>query len=97
MNSVVSAPQVVVGNHLEGLQAYGGALVELEPEFQPDTREQRRMLLEREKPQIAHFEFADFPGYAVIHVSEAAVRADIYPADSDKPWKIVTLRPMLDH
>jgi len=97
MNSVVSAPKVVVKNRLEGLKGYGGALVELEPEFQPNTREERRTLLEREKPQIAHFEFADYPGYAVIHVSDAAVRADIYPADADKPWKTVSLRPMPDN
>jgi hypothetical protein len=97
VNSVVSAPNVTLKNHLEGLKAYGGALVELEPEFQPDTREQRRALLEQEKPHIAHFEFADFPGYAVIHVSDTAIRADIYPADSDKPWKTVTLGPMLDN
>ncbi len=96
-NSVVSAPRVIVKNHLEGLRDYGGALVELEPEFQPDTREQRRALLEQEKPQIAHFEFADFPGYIVIHVSDATIRADIYPADADKPWKTLTLRPMLDN
>jgi 3',5'-cyclic AMP phosphodiesterase CpdA len=96
LNSVVSAPKVTVKNHREGLKAYGGALVELEPEFQPNTREERRTLLEREKPHIAHFEFADFPGYAVIHVSGAAVRADIYPADSDKPWKAVSLCPRRD-
>ena len=96
MNSVVSAPKVVVKNRLEGLKGYGGALVELEPEFQPNTREERRTLLEREKPQIAHFEFADYPGYAVIHVSDAAVRADIYPADSDKLWKTVSLGPRRD-
>jgi hypothetical protein len=97
MNSVVSSPNVAVKNHLEGLKDYGGALVELEPEFQPDTREQRRTLLEHEKPHIAYFEFADFPGYAVIHVSNATIRADIYPADSDKPWKTVSLRPTLDN
>ncbi|MCL5278715.1 MAG: metallophosphoesterase [Planctomycetes bacterium] len=96
VNSVVSAPNVTVRNYVEGLKAYGGALVELEPEFQPDTRAQRRALLEREKPQIAHFEFADFPGYAVLHVSDATIRADIYPADADKPWKTVSLRPMRD-
>jgi hypothetical protein len=96
LNSVVSAPKVTVKNHLEGLKDYSGALVELEPEFQPDTREQRRALLEQEKPHIAHFEFADFPGYAVLHVSDATVRADIYPADSDKPWKTVSLCPRGD-
>ena len=97
MNSVVSSPNVTVKNHLEGLKDYGGALVELEPEFQPDTREQRRTLLERERPHIAHFEFADFPGYAIIHVSDATIRADVYPADSNKPWKTVSLQPTLDN
>jgi hypothetical protein len=97
MNSVVSSPKVTVKNHLEGLKDYGGALVELELEFQPDTREQRRTLLEQEKPHIAHFEFADFPGYAIIHVSDATVRADVYPAGFDKPWQTVSLRPMPDN
>jgi hypothetical protein len=97
LNSVVSAPKVTVKNHLEGLKAYDGTLVELESEFQPNTREERRTLLEQEKPHIAHFEFADFPGYAVIHVSNATVRADIYPADSDRPWKTVSFRPVLDN
>jgi hypothetical protein len=91
MNSVIDSPNVSVRNHLEGLENYGGSLVDLEPEFQPDTVDERRTLLEREKPYIAGFEYADFPGYAVIHVSDAGVTADIHAGDSDKVWKSVPL------
>jgi len=97
MSSVISSPTISVRNHLEGVQNYGGPLVELEPEFQPETRESRRSLLEREKLQIARFEYADFPGYAILHVSEAKIAADIYPGDSDKLWKTIPLAPALDN
>jgi hypothetical protein len=97
MNSVISTPRVSVKNHLEGAQNYGGRLVELEPDFQPETLEQRRTLLEREKPQIARFEYAELAGYAILHVSDAGVRADICLGDSEKPWKTVPLAPELDN
>jgi hypothetical protein len=97
MNSVISSPKVSVKNHLEGLKSYGASLVELEPEFQPETKSERQTLLEREKPSIARFEYADFPGYAVIHVSDTKISADIYLGDSDKLWKTVSLVPMLDN
>jgi len=97
MSSVIGSPKISTKNHLEGVQNYGGSLVELEPEFQPETRESRRSLLEREKPQIARFEYADFPGYAIVHVSDAKIAADIYPGDSDKLWKTIPLAPALDN
>ncbi len=93
MNSVLDAPNVAVRDHLEGLESYGPSLVDLEPEFQPDTVAERRTQLEREKPHIAAFESADFPGYAVIHVSDAGVTADIHIGDSDTLWKTVPLDP----
>jgi hypothetical protein len=96
LNSVINKAQVPVKNHLEGVQNYGGRLVELEPDFQPGTLEQRRSLLEREKPHIARFEHAELAGYAIFHVSDAGVRADIYLDDSEKPWKTVPLTPGLD-
>jgi 3',5'-cyclic AMP phosphodiesterase CpdA len=95
MSSVISKPRVSVKNHLEGVQNYGGRLVELEPDFQPQTLAQRRTLLEREKPHIARFEHAELAGYAIFHVSDAGVRADIYLGDSEKPWKTVPLTPGL--
>ncbi len=93
MNSVIDSPKVAVRNHAEGVENYGGSLVDLEPEFQPDTVAERRTLLEREKPYIAIFECADFPGFAVVHVSDTGVSADIHLGDSDKVWKSVPLNP----
>ncbi len=97
ISSVISSPKISMKNHLEGVQNYGGPLVELEPEFQPETKELRRNLLEREKPQIARFEYADFPGYAILHVSDTKISADVYPGDSAKPWKTIPLIPPLDN
>jgi UDP-2,3-diacylglucosamine pyrophosphatase LpxH len=92
MNSVIDSPNISVRDQFEGVNNYGAGLLELEPEFQPDTKQQRQKLLEDEKPYIEHFEFANFPGYAVINVSDAGIKADIYTGDSDKIWKSVPLR-----
>ena len=95
MNSVISSPKILVKNQLEGVESYGASLVELEPEFQPDTKEQREKSLEDEKPYITHFEYADFPGYAVISVSDAGINADIYTGNSAQVWKNVSLSSAL--
>jgi len=95
MNSVISSPKISVKNHLEGVNNYSSALVELEPEFQPDTKEQRQKMLEDEKPYIAFFEYANFPGYAVINVSDTGTNIDIYTGDSNKVWKSVPLNSVL--
>jgi len=97
MNSVISSPEISVKNHLEGVKNYGGRLVELEPGFQPDTKEERQKLLEDEKPYIAFFEYADFPGYAVINVSDTGTNIDIYTGDSNKVWKNVSLVSVLNN
>lgn len=93
MNSVISSSEISVKDHLRGLGNYTGRLVELEPEFQPDTREQRQKMLEDEKPHITRFEYADFPGYAVINVSNTGINMDIYKGVSDTVWRNVTLEP----
>ncbi len=95
MNSVITSPESSVRDHLKGVEHYGGALVELEPEFQPETEAERRKMLEDEEPYIASFEFADFPGYAVINASDAGVTADIFVADSGIAWRSVSLIPAI--
>ena len=94
MNSVVSSSEISVKDHLESLGSYGGRLVELEPEFQPDTKKQRQKILEDERPYITYFDYADFPGYAVINVSDKGIDIDIYTGDSDIVWKKVSLGPV---
>ncbi len=91
VNSVISSSQVEMRDSLEGVEKYGGSLVDLEPEFQPDTRQDRIKLLEEEKPHIARFDFADFPGYAVINVSDKGIDATVYKGDSGTAWKTVSL------
>jgi len=91
VNSVISSSQIEVRDSLEGVEKYGGSLVDLEPEFQPDTKQDRMKLLEDEKPYIARFEYADFPGYAIIDVSGRGVNATIYKGDSGTAWKTVSL------
>jgi len=82
---------------LEGVKNYDSALVELEPEFQPDTKEERQKLLEDEKPYITYFEYADFLGYAIINVSDTGINTDIYTGDSDKVWKNILLGSVLNN
>ncbi len=91
VNSVISSSQIEVRDSLEGVDKYGGSLVDLEPEFQPETKQDRIKLLEEEKPHIARFEYADFPGYAVIGVSDKGIDATIYKGDSGTAWKTVSL------
>jgi len=97
MNSVISSPEISVKDHLKGLGNYNGALVDLEPEFQPDTKEQRQKMLEDEKPYITYFEYADFPGYAVINVSDAGINIDIYTGDSGTLWQNIPLAPVFNN
>ena len=97
MNSVISSPEVSVKDHLKGLENYDGALVDLEPEFSPATKQQRQKILEDEKPYISYFEFANFPGYAVINVSNTGIDIDIYKGDSGTIWKNVPLGPVFNN
>ena len=97
MNSVISSSEISVRNHLKGLGNYGPALVDLEPEFSPATKEQRQKMLENEKPYITYFEYANFPGYAVINVSDSGINIDIYKGASDTLWKNVPLGPVFNN
>jgi 3',5'-cyclic AMP phosphodiesterase CpdA len=97
MNSVISSSKISVKDHLEGLGNYGPALVDLEPDFSPATKEQRQKMLEDEKPYITYFEFANFPGYAVINVSDTGINIDIYTGISDTLWKNVPLGPVFNN
>ena len=97
VNSVISSPNVTVRDCLEGVENYGASLVELEPEFQPETEPQRRELLEDEKPFITYFEYADFPGYSIFHVSDAGIDIDIYTGDSGKVWKSIALSSVINN
>jgi hypothetical protein len=96
MNSVIDSSPVLVKDNIEGVMNYNGSLVSLEPDFQPDTAFQRKKRLEDEKKYVTYFEYADFPGYAIVNVSGASITADIYVGVSDKKWKSVDFIGILE-
>lgn len=76
---------------LAGLDAYGPELTELEPKFQPDSKDERRKLFAAEKPHLTRFEYAHTAGYAILHVDGNRVTAEIYNGAAAEPWKTVEL------
>lgn len=96
MSSVIHSPEISVKDPLTGIEHYGPALVDLEPAFQPETEAQRRQILGREKPAITHFDYAEFPGYAMIEVSDEGIDLTSFLGHSNKVWKRLSLSALLD-
>ena len=87
LNSVISSEEVKPRQVLEGVEQYGPDLVELEPDFSPDTVEQRRELLKAEGPYIRHFEFADVAGHALFKVFADRVEMEVFIGFEPDVWK----------
>lgn len=51
-------------------ESYGPGLVDLEPQFAPETQQQRRNSLTEEAKYVNKFYLADMPGYAIISASD---------------------------
>lgn len=94
--SVIPAPNASIKDHLKGLDAYGPGLLDLEPKFSPSTLMERRNNLEKEKPFVKYFEFADFCGYSTVSVSSKnKVSICIYANVDTKPWKEFDITELL--
>lgn len=92
LGSVVPALDAPVRDHLRGLDAYNGSLVELEPHFSPGSLELRRQILEQEKPHIRYYEYADFCGYSSISVDKhSEVEITIFANADRTAWKKTNL------
>jgi hypothetical protein len=91
INSVVRNPREVPRKVKHGLADYNADLLELEPNFSPKSRDERRAWIEREKPHIRDFDYARVPGYAMLWVYDDAVEADVYLGHDDNVWKQVRL------
>jgi len=96
VSSILSARDQRPKQLLEGLDSYGPELTELEPNFQPDSKELRRLRLAAEKPHLAHYEYADTAGYAVVNVAGNRVTAEIHNGTSDSAWRTVELTRLLE-
>jgi predicted MPP superfamily phosphohydrolase len=87
IGSVISALNAPVKDHLKGLDTYNKDLVNLEPNFSPPSLELRKDILEKEKPFIRYFEYADFCGYSSIQMNKKNEAILSIFANADKePW-----------
>ena len=93
--SILRDEQTKLRQVLRGVEHFGADLVNLEPQFNPPTLAQRRRILSNERPLIDHFEHANVPGYAMVHVYAKRVDAEIYVGLGQNRWKTDQLsRPM---
>lgn len=95
VNSVIPTPGIAPKDTVSGRSEYGPEMVRLEPNFSPDTVEERREYLKAEAPFVTHFEYADAPGYAVVSVREARVTADLYAGLGRRRWRTLDLTELL--
>lgn len=84
-------PKATPHDGLEGLEHYGTALLDLEPEFSPETAERRRNALEAERPFVERFEYARTWGHALVRVRGREMTAEVYRGLSREPWKRIDL------
>ena len=66
----------------QGSTPTGPNLTELEPSFQPNSKEERHKIFAAEKPHLTKFEYANTAGYAVLRVAGMQVTADVYNGTS---------------
>jgi hypothetical protein len=95
LSSILSSRDQRPKQLLEGLDAYGPDLTELEPKFQPTSKEVRHEIFKSEKPFIKHFEYADAAGHAVLKIDGERVTAEICLGTSSQPWRTVELSALL--
>ncbi len=74
-----------------GVPAYSKDLVDLEPNFNPATREKRIQLLNSEQPFIQRYEYADLPGYAVVDVHETGISCSVFGGVDETPYRTESL------
>ena len=77
---------------MKGLEFYNQDLVKLEPNFVPASLQERKDLLEKEKPFIKHYEYADFCGYSTVKVNKKReVVMTIYANVDKDPWSTINV------
>jgi hypothetical protein len=96
VSSILSSADQQPKQVLAGLDAYGPDLTELEPSFQPETKDERRKLFTAEKPFLRHYEYADAAGHAVLRIDGTRVVAEVCLGAATESWKQIDLSNLLD-
>jgi hypothetical protein len=95
LSSVIPGVDAAPRQQRSGPKDYGPSLTDTEPRFSPDTIEQRRQTLAAEQSSVTRFEYADAPGYAILHFAGSRVTADVYQGLGRRLWRTeqVTANP----
>ncbi len=95
VSSVVKALDAKPKDHLSGVEAYNGDQIQVEPTFSPETAQERRAIYEAERPLVKSFEYADLAGYAVVTVSDDAVKLAMHAGTGEQAWATADLMRLL--
>lgn len=87
VNSVIRGEKSSPRQLLESGDDYGSGLLELNPDFSPNTLEDRRQWLEHEAPYVSSFEYANTFGYAVIRVAQDQIAVDMFNGLDRELWR----------
>jgi hypothetical protein len=87
INSVIRSESPQPREELAGAEAYGPQLLELNPDWHPDSLEQRRRWLTTERPHVTRFSYANVPGHAVVRVAGDRVDVDVHLGTDARPWR----------
>jgi hypothetical protein len=95
LHSVIPPGETNGFDFLSGTKDYTPDQVELEADYNPESKEMRRELIVAEKPFVNHFEYCDLPGYAVLSVNKNKVEAKLYSGITRKSWKTIDISALL--
>lgn len=95
IGSVLPRTEIRPSDVLEGVAAYTPEQIRVEPNFSPATEAERKAALAAEAPFVREFEYAEAPGYSVLHVGPESVTIDIYTGIGRKLWKSHNLTKLL--
>jgi hypothetical protein len=91
VSSILSQPDMKAKYELNGVKEYSPEQLKVEPNYGKGTEDERSAVIKSEAPQVKYFEYAELPGYAVIHVRGGKVQAEIHAGVSRQAWKTVDL------
>ena len=76
---------------------YGPSLAENLPNWQPETLEARKAILEKEAKHVTFFKQTDLPGYAIINTDgkKGTVQLEYYSAFGKKPYDKIDLTKLM--
>jgi hypothetical protein len=82
---------------LKLITQYGQSLVDATPDWQPETADARRAILEEESKYVTFFKQTDLPGYAIIKtdVKKGSIKLEYYAAFGKKPYDIIDISKLM--